>query len=100
LEKIVCVYPDRSARCNNLAVLTSRLESVSDLWNLPSELDIMYQALTNTVPDPKDPDQKPPAKETQFLLPKGVSPTEIRGLTDTDMRKSCVSIGGGRESAA
>ena len=54
--------------------------------------------LTRTRPVPNEPDQEPPLKEIHFRSPNGVLPTDIRGLSFTDMRKSCVRSGGGRSS--
>jgi hypothetical protein len=41
-----------------------------------------------TIPEPHDPDHVPPVKEIQFLCPNGVAPTETRGCSPTDIRKS------------
>jgi hypothetical protein len=49
------------------------------------------------MPDPQDPDQVPPVNEIQFLCPRGVGPTEMRGLSVTDMRKSWLRLGCGSE---
>ena len=58
---------------------------------------LQYQ-LTATLPVPKEPDQEPPLKEIHFRSPNGVLPMDIRGLSFTDMRKSCVRTGVGRDS--
>ena len=41
-----------------------------------------------TIPDPQEPDQVPPVKDIQFLCPNGVGPTDTRGWSATDIRKS------------
>jgi len=51
------------------------------------------------MPDPKDPDQLPPARGVQLRLPDGVAPSATGGASVTHMRKSKVRPGGGRARA-
>jgi hypothetical protein len=87
LKNIVCLQLRRTICNDELAILSSRLVHVSK-----SPVESMRR-LTKTIPDPQDPDHMPPVKEIQFRCPRGVGPTEMRGLSVTDMRKSRLRVG-------
>lgn len=53
--------------------------------------------LTRTIPDPHVPNHLPPVNDIQFRCPNGVGPTLILGFNVTDIRKSWVNAGCGRE---
>jgi hypothetical protein len=87
LENIVSFKFGRAVCYDELAVLTTRLFHVS-------EASVCWvKEHTKTIPDPQDPDHAPPVKEIQFRCPRGVGPTEMRGLRVTDIRKSRLSEG-------
>jgi hypothetical protein len=56
-----------------------------------------FKFLTKTMPIPHEPDHVPPTNEIQFLWPKGVGPTEMRGFKATDIRKSKLRLGCGSD---
>jgi hypothetical protein len=87
LKNVIGFKFRRAIRNDELTVLASRLHYVRKLW------EDLRDDLTNTIPDPQDPDHVPPVKEIQFRCPRGVGPTEMRGLRLTDIRKSKLKEG-------